>query len=133
MCCSALKVYAVDGSSHAAERMFDRLFSAVFSRLCEPGQKVLDAENLATKLSCVSGGEEDLKAARRLLTRLNELEERVSTLEATVQDHGATIQTIVRERAEEVASAGQDFLPRSAFGGGRFSVLRMGFVCGGFA
>jgi len=29
--------------------------------------------------------------------------------------------------------AGEALLPRSAFGGGRFSFLRMGFVCGGFA
>jgi hypothetical protein len=29
--------------------------------------------------------------------------------------------------------AEEALLPRSALGGGRFSVLRMGFVCGGFA
>ncbi len=29
--------------------------------------------------------------------------------------------------------AEEALLPRSAFGGGRFSVLRMDFVCGGFA
>jgi hypothetical protein len=92
---SALKRLTVDGSRDAAERIFDRLFMAVFSRLSEPGQKVLNSDNLRTELARVSGDEENLKSVRRLMTRLDQLEGRVTTLEVTVEDHGAA--TLLRK------------------------------------
>jgi hypothetical protein len=112
---SVLKRSTVDGSAEAAERIFDRLFAAVFSRLSEPGQKVLDTDNLRTELTRVSGDEEDLKSVRRLLNRLDQLEGRVTTLESSVEEQGTTIQTIVRERAEEFATAGQTFYSHDEF------------------
>jgi hypothetical protein len=112
---SVLKRSTVNGSAEVAEKIFDRLFTAVFSRLSEPGQKVLDADNLRAELSRVSEDEENLKSVRRLMTRLDQLEGRVTTLEATVQDQGTTIQAIVRDRAEESATAGRTFYSHDEF------------------
>lgn len=110
-----LKHSKTDGSVREAERIFDRLFAAVFNRLCEPGQKVLDADNLRTELSRVTEDEESLRSGLRLMTRLDQLEGRVTTLEATVLDQGATLLTIVQERAEEAANAGRTFYSHDEF------------------
>lgn len=110
-----LKNSKTNGSVPEAEKIFDRLFAAVFGRLSEPGQKVLDAHNLRTELTRVTEDEENLNSVLRLMTRLDQLEGRVTTLEATVHDHGATIQTIVRERAEDAANAGRTFYVHDEF------------------
>lgn len=110
-----LKHSKTNGSVREAERMFDRLFAAVFSRLSEPGQKILDADNLRMELTRITEDEENLGSVLRLMTRLDQLEGRVTTLESTVHDQGAAIQTIVQERAEETANAGRTFYPHDEF------------------
>jgi hypothetical protein len=75
-------------SVEAAERAYEHLFASVFGRLSMPGQKLLTPENLATALAGTSAVEEDLISARRFLTRLDALEGRMGTAEATIQQHG---------------------------------------------
>jgi hypothetical protein len=102
-------------SVEAAERTFEHLFASVFARLCMPGQKMLTWENLATALAGTSAIEEDLMAARRLLTRLDVLEGRVSTLETAVKAQGSTIQALVVGLAEGEAKSRKTFYTHAEF------------------
>lgn len=110
-----LKALVPGQSAEAAERTFEHLFASVFARLCMPGQKMLTSENLAAALAGTSAIEEDLIAARRLLTRLDALEGRVSTLETTVQEQGSTIQALAVGLAEGEAGSSKTFYSHAEF------------------
>lgn len=110
-----LKGSKTHGSDREAATIFDRLFAAVFCRLCEPGQKILDAGNLQEELNRVFIGEEDLKPVRRLMSRLDQLEGRVTILEETVRDHGFAIAAIIEDREEDTAKAGRTFYSHDEF------------------
>lgn len=69
------------------------------------GAEDADVGNLATALAGTSAVEEDLIATRRLLTRLDALEGRVSTLETVVEVQGSTIQSLVVGLAEAEAKS----------------------------
>ena len=109
MVIETLKGLVPGQTTEAAERAFEHLFASVFGKLCMPGQKLLTSENLATALAGTSAVEEDLIAARCLLTRLDALEGRMGAAETVIQKHGEIIQAVVEGLAEEGAKARRTF------------------------
>jgi hypothetical protein len=102
-------------SAEAAERAFEHLFASVFGRLCMPGQKMLTKDSLAAGLAGTLAIEEDLLAARRLLTRLDALEGRVGALETAVQEQGITLEMVAADLTELEASSSRTFYRHAEF------------------
>ena len=111
----ALQVLVPGQSAEAAGRAFEHLFASVFGRLCMPGQKLLTPETLVTALAGTSAVEEDLIAARRMLSRLDALEGRMGAAETAIEEHGEIIQAVVEGLAEEAAKARKTFLSHAEF------------------
>ena len=68
-------------------RTFTHLFAYVFRVLCQKGKKELTAEGLQAELRSPSITEEDLTIAERLLQRMDVIEDRLTVVEDTVQQH----------------------------------------------
>lgn len=101
-----LEMLLPEATQEMVARKFDQLFAFVFERLCQPGTKRLDAGTLRERLIASDVSHEYLAATRRLVDRLEALEERVARLEVKVdwhdeqlQSHEASIEKL--EEAEE--------------------------------